>query len=88
MLILDDTTTAVDMETEEYIQQQLRQIPDHATTIIVAQRVSSVMQADKIIILEDGKISEMGSHAELMRRKGYYYNTCILQHGLLDDEIA
>ncbi len=88
VLILDDTTSAVDMETEEFIQEQLRSIPDHATTIIVAQRVSSVMHADKIIILEDGKISEMGSHAELMRKKGYYYNTCILQHGLLDDEAS
>ena len=86
ILILDDTTSAVDMETEEYIQEQLRAMPDHATTIIIAQRVSSVMHADKILILENGRISEMGTHAELMRKKGYYYNTCVLQHGLLDDE--
>ncbi len=87
VLILDDTTSAVDMETEEYIQEQLRNLPDHATTIIIAQRVSSVMHADKIIILENGKIAEMGSHAELMRKHGYYYQTCVLQHGLLDDEL-
>ena len=86
ILILDDTTSAVDMETEEHIQEQLRRMPDHATTIIIAQRVSSVMHADKILILENGRISEQGTHAELMRKKGYYYNTCVLQHGLLDDE--
>lgn len=88
VLILDDTTSAVDMETEEYIQEQLRQMPDHSTTIIIAQRVSSVMHADKIIILENGEIAEMGTHAELMRKQGYYYNTCVLQHGLLDDEAS
>ena len=70
------------METEQYIQEQLRNLPTKATTIIIAQRVSSVMHADKIIILEDGKITEEGTHRELMQNpKGYYYKTCMLQHG-------
>ena len=85
VLILDDTTSAVDMETEEYIQQQLKAMPDKCTTIIIAQRVSSVTHADYIYILDKGRIIEEGTHRELMLRKGYYYKTCVMQHGL--DEI-
>ncbi|MBQ7064619.1 MAG: ABC transporter ATP-binding protein [Firmicutes bacterium] len=82
ILILDDTTSAVDMETEQYIQEQLREWPTKATTIIIAQRVSSVMHADKIVIIEKGQITEEGSHRELMQNpNGYYYKTCMLQHG-------
>jgi len=81
VLILDDTTSAVDMETEQYIQKCLAELPKQATTIIIAQRTSSVMQADMIYIIEDGKISECGSHAELMQNPdGYYRNTCLLQN--------
>ena len=85
VLILDDTTSAVDMETEEYIQQQLKAMPDKCTTIIIAQRVSSVKHADYIYILDKGRIIEEGSHRELMKKGGYYYKTCVMQHGL--DEI-
>ena len=82
VLILDDTTSAVDMETEEYIQGQLANMPDKSTTIIIAQRVSSVKQADYIYILDHGKIIEEGTHRDLMKLKGYYYKTCVMQHGL------
>ncbi len=89
VLILDDTTSAVDMETEQKIQERLRARDKRATTIIIAQRVSSVMTADKIIILEDGKITESGTHAQLMRNKnGYYHKTCVLQHGALEEEMV
>jgi len=86
VLILDDTTSAVDMETEEYIQQQLKAMPDKCTTIIIAQRVSSVKHADYIYILDKGKIIEEGSHRELMKKGGYYYKTCVMQHGLDEAE--
>ena len=86
VLILDDTTSAVDMETEEYIQGQLANMPDKSTTIIIAQRVSSVKQADYIYILDRGRIIEEGTHRELMKRKGYYYKTCVMQHGLDEAE--
>ncbi len=85
ILILDDTTSAVDMETEEYIQKHLAEMPDKCTTIIIAQRVSSVKQADYIYILDKGRILEEGTHKDLMARKGYYYKTCVMQHGL-DEE--
>lgn len=88
ILILDDTTSAVDMETEEYIQKQLANMPDKCTTIIIAQRVSSVKQADYIYILDKGRIVEEGTHRELMMQKGYYYKTCVMQHGLDEIEAA
>ncbi len=82
VLILDDTTSAVDMETEAYIQEQLQKMPHKCTTIIIAQRVSSVKHADYIYILDKGRIIEEGNHRELMKQKGYYYKTCVMQHGL------
>ena len=86
ILILDDTTSAVDMETEEYIQKHLADMPDQCTTIIIAQRISSVKQADYIYILDKGRILEEGTHRQLMQKKGYYYKTCIMQHGLEEAE--
>ena len=86
ILILDDTTSAVDMETEEYIQKHLAAMPDKCTTIIIAQRISSVKQADYIYILDKGRILEEGTHKQLMQQKGYYYKTCVMQHGLEDAE--
>lgn len=80
ILILDDTTSAVDMETEKHIQQSLENLDFDCTKIIIAQRISSTKDADKIIILEDGKIKEMGTHDELLAKKGYYYEVFMLQN--------
>ena len=86
ILIMDDTTSAVDMETEQYIQQQLRELPYDCTKIIIAQRISSVKEADEILILKDGEISERGTHEELLKNRGYYYETFCLQNGIdIDD---
>lgn len=72
ILVLDDTTSAVDMETESYIQKQLENI-DHACTIfIIAYRISSIMNADQILVLDQGKIIEHGMHKELLKKNGYY----------------
>lgn len=88
ILIMDDTTSAVDMETEQYIQSQLRELPYDCTKIIIAQRISSVKDADQILILKDGQITERGTHAELLRQKGYYYQTYCLQNGIdVDEEV-
>ena len=85
ILIMDDTTSAVDMETEQYIQQQLRELPYDCTKIIIAQRISSVKEADEIIILRDGEIAERGTHEELLKVRGYYWETFCLQNGIVID---
>lgn len=79
ILILDDTTSAVDLETERNIQTALANLDFPCTKIIVAQRISTAKYADKIIVLKDGKILEMGSHDELIKRDGYYREVYELQ---------
>ncbi|MBQ7324363.1 MAG: ABC transporter ATP-binding protein [Clostridia bacterium] len=78
VIILDDTTSAVDMETEKQMQYNLHNLPFHCTTIIIAQRISSVKNADKIIVLENGKV-DVGTHEELAARNRYYRDVCELQ---------
>ena len=70
------------METETYIQRELRKLPYDCTKIIIAQRISSVKDADQILILQDGRITESGTHEELLRKRGYYYETYCLQNGI------
>jgi len=72
ILIFDDCLSAVDTETEEIILQNLNEATKGKTTIIISHRASSVKNADHIIILEEGKIVEAGTHAELIERTGYY----------------
>ena len=85
ILVMDDTTSAVDSETEQYMQQQLRQLPFPCTKFIIAQRVSSMRDADLILVLKDGKVAERGTHEELVRSHGYYYQTYALQNGLTEE---
>lgn len=85
ILILDDTTSAVDLETEKEIQHNLANLDFKCTKIIIAQRISSAKNADKIIILKDGKISECGTHDELLKNPdGYYSEIYRLQNGDYD----
>ena len=81
ILILDDTTSAVDMETEKQIQHSLNELDFPCTKIIIAQRISTTKFADKILIIQDGRITESGTHDELVAKKGYYYNLVQLQTG-------
>ena len=82
ILILDDTTSAVDMETEKQIQHSLRHLDFACTKIIIAQRISTTKRADKILIMQDGRITEEGTHEELIAKKGYYYELVKLQEGI------
>ena len=81
ILILDDTTSAVDMETEKQIQHSLRNLDFPCTKIIIAQRISTTKFCDKILVLKDGEIIESGNHRELVAAGGYYAELVKLQLG-------
>ncbi|HPG38116.1 MAG TPA: ABC transporter ATP-binding protein [bacterium] len=74
ILILDDSLSAVDTYTEEEILKQLRRVMDDCTAIIVSHRISSIRDADEIIVLNEGRIVEQGRHSALLKNKGLYYN--------------
>ena len=80
ILVLDDSTSALDMETEQMIQRTLRNL-EHTTRIIIAHRISAVWQADEILVLESGAIAERGTHEELLKKRGLYYETFVSQYG-------
>lgn len=75
ILILDEATSSVDTRTEKIIQEAMDKLMENRTSFIIAHRLSTVRNADKIIVIEDGEIIEQGNHEELLELKGYYYNT-------------
>lgn len=79
ILVLDDSTSALDMETEQMIQQTLREL-EQTTKIIIAHRISSVINADEIIVLDNGAIAERGTHETLLKKGGLYYATYAAQY--------
>ena len=72
VLILDEATSSVDTMTEQIIQKALTKVTEGRTSFIIAHRLSTVRDADVIIVVKDGKIVEQGTHKELMKLKGYY----------------
>jgi ATP-binding cassette, subfamily B, putative efflux pump len=79
LLIFDEATSALDLESEHYIQEAMERLAKNRTTFIVAHRLSTITHADRIFLIEDGKIVESGTHDELMARKGQYYHLFTIQ---------
>ncbi|WP_019243511.1 MULTISPECIES: ABC transporter ATP-binding protein [Bacillus] len=74
ILILDEATSSIDTITEVRIQQALNRLMKNRTSFVIAHRLNTVRNADQIIVLQEGSVTEIGSHGELMKKKGFYYN--------------
>jgi ATP-binding cassette subfamily B protein len=74
LFIMDEATSSVDTLTEALIQQGMDAVMHDRTSFVIAHRLSTIKRADRIVVIEDGSITEMGSHAELLKQKGHYYN--------------
>lgn len=83
ILVLDEATSALDTESERIVQNALDQVTRGRTTLVIAHRLSTVQNADIIVVLNNGNIVEVGSHAVLMRKKGFYWN--LMQQQLLTE---
>lgn len=80
ILIFDEATSALDLESEQMIQEALEKLAADRTTFIVAHRLATITHADRIVVIEHGEITEIGSHMELMQRQGSYYNLYNVQN--------
>ncbi|MGI1691082.1 ABC transporter ATP-binding protein [Thermoanaerobacter uzonensis] len=80
ILVLDEATANIDTETEKLIQDALKKLTKGRTTLVIAHRLSTIQHADKIIVIHKGRIREMGTHNELLQKKGLYYNLYMLQY--------
>ena len=84
IIILDDTTSAIDMETESMIQNELKKISDERNVFIIDHRISSSIHADQILVLDNGRLVERGTHEQLLAKKGYYSTVFHHQYGEFD----
>jgi ABC-type multidrug transport system fused ATPase/permease subunit len=73
ILLLDEATSALDTESEKVVQEALDQARQGRTSVVIAHRLSTIHSADKIVVLQNGKVVEEGAHGELMKLKGVYY---------------
>jgi len=79
ILILDEATSSLDVETESAIQESLNRIVKGRTTVAIAHRLSTLRQADRLIVLDKGRIAESGTHVELLKKRGIYYKLVMAQ---------
>ena len=80
ILVLDEATSSVDTNTERLIQQAVRKLMEGRTSIVIAHRLSTIKDVDRILVMHKGQIVEVGTHAELIERKGIYYKLYLLQY--------
>lgn len=86
IVILDEATASVDTQTERFIQEALDQLMENRTVLIIAHRLSTVRKAQKIVVLEKGRIIEQGSHKQLITKKGKYASLWFYQHDFIPEE--
>lgn len=84
LFVLDEATSSIDTETEKMIQNAIEKVLNGRTSFVVAHRLSTIVSADKILVIRNGKITESGSHRELLKRKGHYYK--LYTNQLLEDK--
>jgi ABC-type multidrug transport system fused ATPase/permease subunit len=77
---MDEATSSIDSETEALIQDALEKVMSNRTCLLIAHRLSTIRNADRIIVLHRGEVREVGSHAELMERRGIYHRLYQLQY--------
>jgi ATP-binding cassette subfamily B protein len=87
ILVFDEATSALDADSEQAIQQELDRLSENRTTLVIAHRLSSIVAAHEILVMDRGSIVERGSHAELLRRKGLYARLWLLQQRMARDDI-
>jgi ATP-binding cassette subfamily B protein len=96
LFIMDEATSSVDTLTEALIQRGMEALMKGRTSFVVAHRLSTIRRADRIIVIEGGKIAEQGTHAELLRKRGHYYRLYTqqfrheleVQYGVVDEHTS
>ena len=85
ILILDEATSNIDTETEKLVQEGIEKLLHGRTSFVVAHRLSTIRDCDKIMVINDGQIEETGSHSELLKNKGSYYDLYMAQYNFLSE---
>ncbi|MCA1666021.1 MAG: ABC transporter ATP-binding protein/permease [Thermomicrobia bacterium] len=85
ILILDEATSSVDTQTERVIQEALKRVLANRTALVIAHRLSTVVDADEVIVLDHGRIVERGRHVDLLARRGFYFNLYAMQFRVRDE---
>ena len=85
ILVLDEATASIDTETELLIQDALRKLTAGRTSILIAHRLQTIQEADRVLVLHHGRVEELGTHDELLARRGLYYTLHTLQFQAVTD---